>query len=247
MRAAGVNSVRTYHVPPPWVLDLAGERGLSVLVDVPWPKHLCFLDSRRAMADARAAVRRAAKQAAGRDSVLALNVGNEVPADVARWHGARRVEQFLGGLADLVKQADPDRLVTYASFPPTEYLDPPGLDFVTLNVYLHDREGFRRYRTTLRVRTAQEEHGGGKRLIRVAYRLRPRGSVRLIAAAGLAATALTAILAPLATAIVPAVLTAGFLGLVWRRGTRLAGRAAQVFDAIAREMNLVRCATDGTP
>jgi hypothetical protein len=95
--------------------------------------------------------------------------------------------------------------------------------------------------TGLRVRTAQEEHGGGRRLIRVAYRLRPRGSVRLITAAGLAATALAAILAPPATAIVPAVLTAGFLGLVWRRGTKLGGRAVQVFDAVAREMNLVRC------
>src|SRR6476469_4137029 len=56
MRAAEVNALRTYHVPPPWFLDLAGEHGLSVFIDVPWPKHLCFLDSPRAMADARAAV-----------------------------------------------------------------------------------------------------------------------------------------------------------------------------------------------
>jgi O-antigen biosynthesis protein len=145
MRDAEVNSLRTYHVPPEWFLRLAGEHDLSVFIDVPWPKHLCFLDSPRAQADAREAVRRAAKQALGHDSVLALSIGNEVPPDVARWHGARRVERFLGELADVVKQEDPGRLITYASFPPTEYLDLPFLDFVTFNVYLHDREAFRRY------------------------------------------------------------------------------------------------------
>jgi GT2 family glycosyltransferase len=55
------------------------------------------------------------------------------------------VERFLAELADTARQADPDGLVTYASFPPTEYLNLPFLDFVTFNVYLHDREVFRRY------------------------------------------------------------------------------------------------------
>jgi ATP-binding cassette subfamily B protein len=95
--------------------------------------------------------------------------------------------------------------------------------------------------TALRVRTAQEEHGGGRRLIRVAYQLRPRGTVSLAAAAGTAATALTALLAPVAAAVIPAALTAGFLAFVWRRGARLGGRAAQVVDVVAAEMNLVRC------
>src|SRR3974390_1485751 len=40
----GANLVRLYHVPPPWFLDLAAEHDLKVLIDVPWAKHLCFLD-----------------------------------------------------------------------------------------------------------------------------------------------------------------------------------------------------------
>src|SRR3954462_690436 len=44
MAAAGINSVRTYHVPPEWLFLRAAEHGLALLVDVPWPKHLCFLD-----------------------------------------------------------------------------------------------------------------------------------------------------------------------------------------------------------
>jgi GT2 family glycosyltransferase len=145
MRDSGINTLRTYHVPPGWLLYQAAEAGLAVFVDVPWPKHLCFMDSRRARTEARQAVTRAAKQCRYFANVLALSIGNEVPADVVRWHGARRVERFLSGLADTVKQTDPARLVTYASFPPTEYLEVPSLDFATFNVYLHDRETFRRY------------------------------------------------------------------------------------------------------
>ena len=78
-------------------------------------------------------------------AVLAYSIGNEIPSDIVRWHGARRVERFLRELADVVRQADPDRLVTYANYPPTEYLDLSFLDFATFNVYLHDRETFRRY------------------------------------------------------------------------------------------------------
>src|SRR5207253_3029894 len=62
-----------------------------------------------------------------------------------RWHGRRRVERFVRGLFGVAKEADPEGLVTYANYPPTEYLDLSFLDFVTFNVYLHDREAFRRY------------------------------------------------------------------------------------------------------
>src|SRR5690349_16480895 len=41
----GANLVRVYHVPPRWFLELAFDRGLKVLIDIPWNKHLCFLDS----------------------------------------------------------------------------------------------------------------------------------------------------------------------------------------------------------
>jgi GT2 family glycosyltransferase len=145
MRAVGINAVRTYHVPPDWFFHLADEAGVAVFVDIPWPKHVCFLDSARAQADARRAVALAAKAAHDHPSVLALSIGNEIPTDVVRWHGAGRVERFLAELGDLVKQTDPGRLVTYASFPPTEYLELPFLDFATFNVYLHEREAFHRY------------------------------------------------------------------------------------------------------
>jgi hypothetical protein len=61
MDAAGINAVRTYHVPPDWLLDITDEQGINVLIDVPWPKHLCFLDSSQAQLDAHLQVQKAAR------------------------------------------------------------------------------------------------------------------------------------------------------------------------------------------
>src|SRR5262249_1214595 len=57
MRAGALNTIRTYHLPPEWLLQLAEEMALGVFLDIPWPKHLCFLESRQAQSDARSAVR----------------------------------------------------------------------------------------------------------------------------------------------------------------------------------------------
>jgi beta-galactosidase/beta-glucuronidase len=59
IRELGANLIRVYHVPAKWFLDLAAENKLKVLIDIPWNKHLCFLDSRTQRAEACEAVRRA--------------------------------------------------------------------------------------------------------------------------------------------------------------------------------------------
>ena len=145
MRALGISSLRTYHVPPDWLLELAGEHRLAVFIDVPWRKHVCFLESQEARAEARQAIEHAARLGRRYPCVLAYGIGNEIPPAIVRWHGARRVQRFLGELGDVARQADPNGLITYASYPSTEYLELPFLDFATVNVYLHDREVFCRY------------------------------------------------------------------------------------------------------
>jgi GT2 family glycosyltransferase len=145
MRALGINAVRTYQLPPEWFLRSADEQGLAVFIDVPWAKHLCFLETGQAQREARQAVRRAAERGRHHPCLLAYSIGNEIPPSVVRWHGARRVQRFLAELGDVTKQADPQGLVTYTSYPSTEYLDLAFADFATFNVYLHDRETFRRY------------------------------------------------------------------------------------------------------
>src|SRR5206468_4093620 len=44
MAAAGINSVRTYVPPPIWLLDLAQEHHLKVMVGLAWEQHVAFLD-----------------------------------------------------------------------------------------------------------------------------------------------------------------------------------------------------------
>src|SRR5262245_6676769 len=44
-RELGANLLRVYHVPPRWFLDLAAQHDLLLLIDIPWNKQLCFLDS----------------------------------------------------------------------------------------------------------------------------------------------------------------------------------------------------------
>ena len=147
----GANVVRLYHVPPPWLLDLAAGHGLKVMVDVPWNQHLCFLDSREQRASALAAVRRAVTVCAGHPAVLALSLANEITPDILRWSGARAVAEFLGRLAFEAHRLDPKCLVTYSNFPPTEFLQPPGMDFVCFNVYLHQQPQFRSYLARLQL------------------------------------------------------------------------------------------------
>jgi prepilin-type N-terminal cleavage/methylation domain-containing protein len=145
MRQVGINAIRVYQMPPAWLLDLAEQHVIAVLIDVPWSKHLCFLDSPSTQKQARRAVRSAVARGRRFSSVFAYSIGNEIPANIVRWHGERRVERFLQELADVAKQTDAQSLVTYGNFPPTEYLQLPFADFMMFNVYLHDREVFGRY------------------------------------------------------------------------------------------------------
>jgi GT2 family glycosyltransferase len=104
---------------------------------------------RKVVAEARSAVRREARRLAGHEHVLALSLGNEIPADVVRWIGTRNVARFVQDLSEVVHEEDPTRLVTYANYPTTEYLPLDGLDFLTFNVFLEDENAFRRYLTHL--------------------------------------------------------------------------------------------------
>jgi GT2 family glycosyltransferase len=138
MAANGVNALRTYTVPPRWLLDAALRHGLWVTVGVPWEQHVTFLDSRRRAAAIEARVRAGVAACAGHPAVLGYLVGNEIPASIVRWHGRGKVERFVERLRRAAKQEDPDGLVSYASFPSTEYLELPQLDVVSYNVYLED-------------------------------------------------------------------------------------------------------------
>jgi len=141
----GANVVRVYYVPPRWFLDLAEAAGLKVLVDIPWGKHLCFLDSAAARDEARQTVRDAVKACGGHPAVFACSVVNEIPAEIVRWSGVKRVQRFLEELVEEARSIEPECLYACASFPSTEFLQCANADFVCFNVYLHDPKAFQGY------------------------------------------------------------------------------------------------------
>ena len=145
MTASGINSIRTYTVPPAWLLELAMQTGLRVMVGIPWEQHITFLDDRGRVRAIEATVRSAVRSCARNQAVLCYVVGNEIPVSIVRWHGRRRVEKFIRRLYQIVKEEDPDGLVTYVNFPTTEYLQLPFLDFLCFNVYLETQESLTAY------------------------------------------------------------------------------------------------------
>ena len=145
MAAHGLNSVRTYTVPPIWLLDLAAEHGLRVLVGIPWTQHVTFLDSQRTRGAIEVSVRDGVRACHRHPAVLGYVIGNEIPPGIVRWHGRQAVERFIERLYRTAKAQDPEALVTYANYPSTEYLHLPFLDFVSFNVFLEDRHTLERY------------------------------------------------------------------------------------------------------
>ncbi len=145
MRELGINLIRVYHVPPRWLLDLAAKHGLRVLVSIPWTQHVEFLNSRSLMRQIIRVVRETVAKNVGHPAIFAYLVGNEVPTTMIRWLGVARVQRFLEKLIDVARATDPRPLYSYASFPPTEYLRPANVDFLSLNVYLERRLDFERY------------------------------------------------------------------------------------------------------
>ncbi len=145
MGSAAINTLRVFTVPPCWLLDLAEEAGLKVLVGLPWSQHVAFLDSAALRAEIRAAVAAGVRACVRHPAVFAYLVGNEIPPDMIRWHGADAVRRFLKDLAAVVRHEHPGALVSYANFPSTEYLTIDFTDFLCFNIYLHDETAFRRY------------------------------------------------------------------------------------------------------
>ena len=145
IREMGANLVRVYDTPPRWLLDLAHEHTLKVLIDIPWDQKSCFLDSARTKLKVRKIVCRAVTDCARHPAVFAFSVVNEIPSDIIRWSGAKAISQFIDELIIEAKRIDPEGLYTFTNFPPTEFLRPREADFVCFNVYLHNERPFKNY------------------------------------------------------------------------------------------------------
>jgi hypothetical protein len=110
----------------------------------------------------------------------------------------------------------------------------PGWSECDLVIYCHPY-------TEVRACTVQEDHGSGRRLIRVRFQMRPRAPFWLACILALAVSAAAGVwLGPLA-----AITAAGGLVLalaaIWWHAARRSGRAVSVFDQAAGNLDMICC------
>ena len=146
MAANGLNAVRIPHtMPPRSLLDAAQEHGLRVMVGLSAEQYVGFLIDKKKAPDIEHCVRTSARTCARHPALLCYALGNEIPAPLVRWLGRRGVERYLERLYWVVKDADPEGLVTYVNYPTTEYLQLRFLDLVCYNIYLESQERYASY------------------------------------------------------------------------------------------------------
>ena len=145
IRALGFNNVRIYELPTDAVLAEALAHGLRLMVGIPWTDHVDFLRDPAKCRDIENRVREVAARHGNDESVAALVIGNEIEKTLVRWMGPVKVKAFLERLIDIAREAAPHCLLTYTTYPSTEYLIPSNADFVAVNVYLEERQTFEAY------------------------------------------------------------------------------------------------------
>lgn len=148
MAANGVNTVRIPHtMPPVELLDLALQHGLRVMVGLSAEQYVGYLvDKGKVPApDIEKLVREKVRVVAGHPAILCYALGNEIPACLVRWLGARSVERYLKRLYETVKAEDPEGIITYVNYPTTEFLQLSFLDVVSFNVYLEAQDRLEAY------------------------------------------------------------------------------------------------------
>jgi hypothetical protein len=160
------------------------------------------------------------------DDRLTVGAGPGLP-----WGGARTLEYWSEEGGDRCRLLD--QVVAYLTERRWAKVIDPGWSDRDLVVYCHPW-------TEVAVCTVQEEHGGGRRLIRARFRVRLRNAAWLLVAFALAAAGAAALWSPMAAAAAVAATLALGMGL-WRRGLRRAAGALAVFDHAARRLGLTRC------
>jgi O-antigen biosynthesis protein len=146
MAALGINTVRIPHtMPPRSLLDIAAKHGLRVMVGLSAEQSAGYLIDKNLPRDFVAHFRAKVRLCAGHPALLCVALGNEIMASQARWLGCHRITRYLHWLYTVVKEEDPDAIVTYVNYPTTEYLELPFLDVISFNVYLESKRELRAY------------------------------------------------------------------------------------------------------
>src|SRR5688572_20718082 len=75
MAQNGFNCVRTYTVPPLYLLDLAKDLGIHVMVGLPWEQHITFLDTPQSVNDIIQRVKNDVHNCNAHPAILCYTIG----------------------------------------------------------------------------------------------------------------------------------------------------------------------------
>ncbi len=145
MTSIGFNAIRLYDLPDKRLLDAAAQHELKVFGGLKWGQSADFIYTPRIYTSALIALTRSLQEIGTHPALAGIYVGNEIPADLARWMGPVKVRETIETLIDTGREIAPQLLFAYANYPSTEYLEPENADFTAFNVYLEDEADFRSY------------------------------------------------------------------------------------------------------
>lgn len=140
--ALGFNGLRIYELPSPTLRQEAQAAGLRLIVGIPWAEHVDFLSDHALRREIEHRVADTAARLSEHACVAALLVGNEIEKTLVRWMGPERVRDFIESLIETARRRAPHTLVSYATYPSTEYLVPRNADCLAVNVYLESPAAF---------------------------------------------------------------------------------------------------------
>ena len=145
MAESGFNAVRIPHtMPPRALLDIAAKHQLRVMVGLSAEQYAGYLADSDKAPDIESIFRLRVRKLAGHPAPSAIPWATRF---CHRWSVAGSTDRR--GLPRTTvsrrQRGRSDGLVTYVSYPSTEYLDLPFLDVVSFNVYLESEERLRGY------------------------------------------------------------------------------------------------------
>ncbi|MCB1210469.1 MAG: hypothetical protein KDK97_14145, partial [Verrucomicrobiales bacterium] len=139
IRSLGFNLLRIYELPTAFLLRETARLGLYLLVGIPWTDHVDFFAEAALTAEIQRNVTDTVRSLQHHDQIAGFLVGNEIEKTLTRWLDPLRVRQFLEDLIERCREAAPERLFAYATYPSTEYLMPRNADFCAANLYLESQ------------------------------------------------------------------------------------------------------------
>ena len=139
IKDAGFDSIRVYSLPDEEFLHCAARHDLIVIATHAWAHGCDFInDDPGIFTRARESLVAWVAVHHFHPGLGAVLVGNEIPPDMAHWMGDHLVNQRLDELIRAAQLVGDGLPIAYASYPSTEFLEPPSADFSAFNVYLED-------------------------------------------------------------------------------------------------------------